>query len=69
MTPYLLYIVDCGDPPNAMSPLMMTSNSTVAVYSCQSGHQLVGEETISICQNDGTWSEINAGCIGILNII
>lgn len=56
-------LVDCGDPPDAVSPLLVTSNDTVALYSCMEEYAIIGE-TESNCEEDGTWSEINTQCIG-----
>ena len=70
---HVLFTADCGLPEEAVHPLLLTYNSTltgsIAVYSCTSGYALIGNDTFSVCDDEGEWSDIDAECIGkFLNI-
>ena len=36
---------------------------SVAVYSCVTGYNIIGDINESTCQDNGEWSEITAQCI------
>jgi hypothetical protein len=68
-------IVNCGQPPQVglAEPTVLTLSSTgsgrdfnaTIGFVCQSGYRLVGRETHSTCQADGTWTTIDAMCVRI----
>ncbi|XP_060557237.1 sushi, von Willebrand factor type A, EGF and pentraxin domain-containing protein 1-like, partial [Ruditapes philippinarum] len=56
-------LIDCGDPTPDFGYINTTSttNGTVAMVSCDEGHELQGENVI-ICQPSEEWTD-NPSCI------
>ena len=65
----LLTVVDCGnltDPANGqVDHSAGTTNGQTAVYSCNTGYNLVGESSCT-CQAEGDWSGSAPTCQGML---
>ena len=65
----LLTVVDCGnltDPANGqVDHSAGTTNGQTAVYSCNTGYNLVGESSRT-CQAEGDWSGSAPTCQGML---
>ena len=43
----------------------MTTFGNMATYSCDLGHELLPDNSIRICQANGTWSGMNPSCQGM----
>ena len=52
---------DLTDPANGMVVMAGNSVGNTATYSCNSGFELVGAQTVT-CQADGTWSDSPPTC-------
>ena len=63
-----IVVVDCGAPSNVTSGGSVDATSTTysktAKYTCDVGHRLNGNETIT-CQSDGNWSDGAPECKGM----
>ena len=63
----LPFIANCGDlphPTNGEVVLNGTNLTSVAVYTCRMGYELVGTE-VRICQGNGLWSGGEPSCISM----
>ena len=59
-------VVDCGtldDPANGIVSHNTTTYNSVAMYSCNIGHNLTGND-MRTCLETGSWSGSVATCIG-----
>lgn len=74
MTPIFgILVADCSDPPLpdpadtevtpmiTLTPENATTFGTIAIYSCELGYQIVGNET-RVCQIDSQWSGATPFC-------
>ena len=60
----LVAVVDCGSLTNPMNGNVSLINNTfgsTAIYSCDTGYDLIGRMT-STCGADGNWSSTNTTC-------
>ena len=49
-------------PADTVAPFIP---DTEAIYGCNDGFQLVGGDSVLVCQNDGTWAgTMPTGCVG-----
>ena len=55
------------DPDNGRVMITGSTYGSVAIYSCEPGYELVGDETRS-CEEDGTWSGDEPTCEGNLKL-
>ena len=59
-------VVNCGgltDPENGAVTLSGTTFNSTATYSCNEGHNLVGDTTRT-CLASGSWSDTTPTCTG-----
>ena len=61
--------VDCGQPssprPNGDVSVSMTTLGNMATYTCDSGYELVPDNSARTCQADATWSGMDPLCQGM----
>jgi CUB/sushi domain-containing protein len=58
--------VNCGTEPNPINgqfSAQQTTLGSVAMYTCNTGYDLVGQESV-MCQPSGEWSSSPPNCIG-----
>ena len=61
-------MVDCGtldDPTNGIVSVSTTIYNSVAMYSCNIGHTLTGDD-MRMCLETGSWSSSEPTCTGEL---
>ena len=61
-------VVDCGtlgDPANGLLSISTTTYNSVATYSCNIGHNLIGDD-MRMCLETGSWSGSEPICPGEL---
>ena len=66
MIVHTVIIIDCGeldDPNNGQVSLNGTTLGSIATYTCDPGHSLIGDME-RICQENGTWSGNEPTCEG-----
>ena len=55
-----LLVVNCGEPdvPNSIDLDENMAQNTRAYIRCKEGYKRVGGQDLSVCQEDGTWSNL-----------
>lgn len=59
-----LFVGRCSKPENPANGQVTVTSSSYAAYACESGYQLVGEQTRT-CQNNGQWSGQAPTCVTV----
>ena len=62
---FIFAVTDCGDlepPANGSVSVPSTNLSAVATYSCDDGHELIGESATRVCTESGVWSNSTVEC-------
>ena len=54
-----------GDPANGLVSISTTTYNSVATYSCNIGHNLIGDD-MRMCLETGSWSNSEPTCTGEL---
>ena len=66
---FCILVVQCGSPRNGTNTVPIPANrmyfyTSSYTYQCIDGYMPAGDMTVT-CESDGTWSNLNAVCIGV----